>query len=139
MMVFYLILFPFYFVDANSNTIELTVHTSRYCVLDLLCVNLDINVLTWTFMCKRSCVNGGSLRERRYSSNTYRNHRLLRFLCSPKSAPINERQKMNVKYLGPKLKLEKLVKHKSTVEGGGGRLKFNFWSDGSFSISKRHT
>ena len=47
-------------------------------------------------------------------------------MLTKKNAPINERQKMNVKYLGPKLKLEKLVKHKSTVEGGGGRLKFNF-------------
>ena len=31
-------LFPF---RVNSNTIELTLHTSCYCVLDLLCVNFN--------------------------------------------------------------------------------------------------
>ena len=40
--------------------------------------------------------------------------------CSPKKAAINEGQKMNVEYRGPKFKLEKLVKNKSTIEGEGG-------------------
>ena len=29
-------------IKVNSNTIELTVHTSTYCLLDLLCVTLLI-------------------------------------------------------------------------------------------------
>ena len=29
-------------IKANSNTIELTVHTSCYCILDLLCVKVFI-------------------------------------------------------------------------------------------------
>ena len=35
-------------IKVNSNTIELTVHTCCYCVLDLLCVNLII-VRSWAF------------------------------------------------------------------------------------------
>ena len=27
-------------IKVNSNTIELTVHTSSYCILDLLCINI---------------------------------------------------------------------------------------------------
>ena len=32
-------------IKGNSNTIELTVHTSCYCVLDLLCVILNNNII----------------------------------------------------------------------------------------------
>ena len=36
-------------IKVNSNTIELTVHTSCYCVLDLLCVNTDFLMLPVCF------------------------------------------------------------------------------------------
>ena len=32
-------------IKANNNTIELTVHISSFCVLDLLCVNYKVNFL----------------------------------------------------------------------------------------------
>ena len=36
-------------IKVNSNTIELTVHTSCYCVLDLLCVN-NLLLFPWTWV-----------------------------------------------------------------------------------------
>ena len=35
-------------IKANTNTIDLTVHTSWYCILDLLCVNLLIRSTIYT-------------------------------------------------------------------------------------------
>ena len=36
-------------IKVNGNTIELTVHTSCYCVLDLLCVNRMPKIPPWIF------------------------------------------------------------------------------------------
>ena len=41
-------------IKVNSNTIELTMHTSCYCILDLLCVNCSLMKLYMT-SCKSSC------------------------------------------------------------------------------------
>ena len=35
----------------NSNTIELIVHTSCYCILDLLCVNRYVRSGWWKVVC----------------------------------------------------------------------------------------
>ena len=35
------LLFTLFSANSNSNTIKITVHTSSYCVLDLLCVKIN--------------------------------------------------------------------------------------------------